>query len=406
VRRRKAVCCIAYANYHTDARIKNYVDALLRNGYRVDVVALGDRGQHVPPGVRLYLLMRKVWSDNPLWYAAAQLAFALAATLLVTALFVTRRYRVVHVHNMPNFLAFCALPVRLLGARTILDVHDTMPEAYATKFGLRLGHPLIAALRAEERASAAISDAVIATNVLHKEVLVRHGIPERKIEIVMNVANPRFFDVGGAPPARPPAGEVLLMYHGTIARRLGLDLIVEAFAGAADECPGLRLLVVGEGDFRDELEAMVASRGLADRVRLVPFVPVEDLAALLAGGHAGVVGNRAYTEEKENYMLPVKMLEYAAMEIPTLAPRLRTIETYFGDDGALFYRPDDAADLSRRMVEVCRDPARLDELRPGLRRFNETYSWAAMEDVYLALIRRLTGPDESPGADFPPETGL
>ena len=35
------ICMIAYANYFTDARIKNYVDALLKNGYQVDVFALG-----------------------------------------------------------------------------------------------------------------------------------------------------------------------------------------------------------------------------------------------------------------------------------------------------------------------------------------------------------------------------
>lgn len=387
-RKPPAVCCVAYANYHTDARIKNYVDALLRHGYRVDIVALGAKDQPVAEGARLYLLMRKLWSGNPLLYAVAQLTFALVASVVVTALFVRRRYRVVHVHNMPNFLAFCALPVRLFGARTILDVHDTMPEAYATKFGVDLGHPMIAALRLEERASAAVSDAVITTNELHKEVLVRHGVPEHKIEIVMNVANPSFFSASGG-RAAGRGDEVVLMYHGTIAARLGLDLIVEAFARAAAECPALRLLVVGEGDFRDELERLVREHRLEDRVRLVPFVPVEELTGLLAGGHAGVVGNRAYTEEKENYMLPVKMLEYAAMGIPTIAPRLRTIETYFDDDSAVFYRADDAGDLARRMVEVGRDPGVLDRLRPGLERFNERYNWAAMEEVYMGLVRRL-----------------
>lgn len=394
-RRKDAVCCIAYANYHTDARIKNYVDALLRHGYRVDVVALGDRDQPIPPGVRLYLPMRKVWSDNPVLYAVAQLGFAAIAAALVTWLHLRRRYRVVHVHNMPNFLAFSALIPRLTGARTILDVHDTMPEHYATKFDLRLSHPLIAALRVEERLSARVSDAVIATNELHADVLVAHGIPREKIDIVMNVANPTFF--GGSPaagqPPSPARREVLLMYHGTIAERLGLDLIVDAFAGAAAECDTLRLLIVGEGDFRDELERRVEGHGLGDRVELMPFVPVEKLRDLLSGGDAGVVGNRAFTEEKQNFMLPVKMLEYAAMGIPTIAPRLRAIESYFDSDSALFYAADDVDDLRRRMVEVGRDPGALASLRPGLRRFNDRYSWPAMEEVYMGLIGRLTGPE-------------
>src|SRR5205085_9545122 len=118
-----------------DARIKNYVDALLTDNYSVDVFALGGAVSEVP-GLRVVSLMSKVASDRALPYALSQVWFVLKALLAVTANALRRRYAIVHVHNMPNFLVIAALPARLLGARVILDIHDTMPEAYATKFDL------------------------------------------------------------------------------------------------------------------------------------------------------------------------------------------------------------------------------------------------------------------------------
>jgi hypothetical protein len=41
---------------------------------------------------------------------------------------------VVQAHNLPDFLVFAALVPKLLGARLILDLHDLMPEFYASRF--------------------------------------------------------------------------------------------------------------------------------------------------------------------------------------------------------------------------------------------------------------------------------
>src|SRR5439155_3543603 len=158
-------------------------EALLRRGYAVDVFALGGQGRVAQPGLRVFSVMRKYWGDSPLRYVIAQLWFASCAALLVGWHSLRRRYCLVHVHNMPDFLVFSAVIAKGTGARVILDVHDTMPEAYATKFDLPLRHPLIALLRWEERLSARFADQVITTNDLHKAVLRRHGIGAGKVEV-------------------------------------------------------------------------------------------------------------------------------------------------------------------------------------------------------------------------------
>jgi glycosyltransferase involved in cell wall biosynthesis len=244
----------------------------------------------------------------------------------------------------------------------------------------------VRALRREEVLSARFADRVIATNTLHETILAEHGIPARKIDIIMNVGNEDIFKPAETPSADRP---LTLAYHGTIAERLGLDLIVRALAVARNDCPDVRLILIGEGDFLPEVRALVRELGLDDAVDFVPFVAVEELPSYLARADVGVVGNRAYTEQKRNYMLPVKMLEYAAMEIPTIAPRLRAIRAYFDDESAFFYQPDDVDDMARQIVRACRDRDLLAETKPHLRRFNKRYNWAAMEREYMSIVSGL-----------------
>ena len=47
----------------------------------------------------------------------------------------TRRYDLVHVHNMPDILVFAALVPKVFGAKVVLDLHD--PDAGADDDDLR-----------------------------------------------------------------------------------------------------------------------------------------------------------------------------------------------------------------------------------------------------------------------------
>jgi glycosyltransferase involved in cell wall biosynthesis len=377
---------VAYADYATDARIKNYVGALVRAGYEVDVFALGTGGHPARTGVRVHCLHPRMYRQGTMPFLVSQLWFLLRVTLAVSLCAPGRRYRLVHVHNMPDFLVFATPIARLFGAGVILDVHDTMPEAYATKQELPLHHPVVRLLVWEERLSAALADMVITTNELHKQALVGHGIRSEKIQIIMNVADPEVFRPLGA---RPSGESLTLGYHGTVAKRLGIDTILRAVNLAKATCPGLRLKLIGDGEFMPEVKRLVAELELSQVVQMRGWVPVEQLPTELAEVDLGVIGNTLETEQRQNWMLPVKMLECAALGVPSIAPRLRVIAHYFDDSNALFYTPDSASDLARCIVEVYGRRERLQELKAGLQRFNERYHWAAMEQEYLRMVRQL-----------------
>jgi glycosyltransferase involved in cell wall biosynthesis len=379
----KTACMVAYANYFTDARIKNYVHSLIKRGYKVDVFALGKSDGSGQSGVRMFSIMEKYWGDSAIAYALSQVCFLVLAALYVGMNFLTRRYSFVHVHNIPNFLVFTAIVPKLFGAKVILDIHDTMPECYATKFDCSLDHPVISLLRCEERLSAAFADFIITTNEWHKKVLCSHGLDADKIGIIMNVGNESIFH----PVSRKRRGEELtIVYHGTIAERLGIDLIVKAVVMASATCPRIKLLLIGEGDYLEEVGRLVSEMNAYDRVRMMGFVPVERLPEHLSQADVGIIGNRLYTEAKQNYMLPVKMLEYSAMEIPTVAPSLRAIRHYFDDGAAIFYEPDDLKDMAQRLIDIYMDREIISRVKEKLNHFNKIYNWKNMEDEYITIL--------------------
>jgi glycosyltransferase involved in cell wall biosynthesis len=379
-------CMVSHSAYFADARIKNYVGTLLREGYEIDVFALGDDDSEA--GVNFTRVQDRYYGENPLRFIASYLSFFIKAFCLVTSGFMKKKYRFIHVHNMPNFMVFVATIPRMLGAKVILDVHDTMPEHYATKYELELRHPLIKCLKAEELLSGTFADLIITTNDLHKITLLSRGHNEKKIAVIMNLANERiFFPRQGVRNHSANTSNLTLVYHGTIARRLGIDLILEAIYQLHEECPDLRLILIGDGEFMPQVKSLIHNYGIYDRVTVTGSVPVEEVPKYLAPADLGIIGNRRYTELQQNWMLPVKMLEYAALEMPTIAPRLRIIEWYFDDTNAIFYDPDNVEELAKCIKEVYYNKMQIESFKPGLRRFNQLYSWKIMEKIYLDLIR-------------------
>lgn len=69
----------------------------------------------------------------------------------------------------------------------------------------------------------------------------------------------------------PPADGKLILAAGRLVKEKGFDLALRAFARLDDK--DARLVIVGEGERRSELEALAVELGVADRVRLPGYVP-------------------------------------------------------------------------------------------------------------------------------------
>jgi glycosyltransferase involved in cell wall biosynthesis len=383
------ICMVAYTDYAGDTRIRREAEALVARGDTVDLVCpLTDslRGKTSLDDVNLHFARSfQYGGSGPIRYLLRYAAFLFAAARRVGRLQRRQPIDVVQVHTMPDFLVFAAWPAKRRGARVILDVHDLVPELYESKFGLRETHPIIRLLTWVERRSIAFADAAIAVHRPHRDALVRHGSPPEKLVEVMNTPDLRLV---GQPRTEAEIDQSLLVYHGTVSKRHGLETAVRALALARNEEPNLSLFIAGEGDDLDRIERLVDELGLEDAVTVRRgFSLLEELLPTLrrAGGAVIPLIPDSFTR----YMLPVKLLEYAAMHIPVIVTRTPTIEAYFDDASVMFAEPEDPGALARLMVELYRDPGRKRSLVSGAAEVIAQHSWEQERRRYLGIVDQL-----------------
>jgi hypothetical protein len=99
--------------------------------------------------------------------------------------------KLIHVNTMPDFMVLCALWPRVVHRLpVILDIHDTMPEIFAEKFGVGSNHWKIRFLRWQEVMSTRFATAVVTSEHTKAALLARHGVRAEKITVLLNLPDP------------------------------------------------------------------------------------------------------------------------------------------------------------------------------------------------------------------------
>jgi glycosyltransferase involved in cell wall biosynthesis len=374
----KKICMVAYTNYLNDARPRREAETLVRRGDHVDFIALGEKDRpsfEIVQGVNVFRVKQLRYRGGGfLKYGFSYFRFLCASTMKLLRLHLKQRYDVIYVHTMPDLLVLVAMIPKMFGARVILNIHDMMPEMYMSKFGLSEKHPLILILAKQEQFSIWLADKAICVHHPHRDVLVRRGTPPGKLTVLPNVPDPLVFRRENT--STPVVDEFRIVYHGTIAKRLGLDLAVKAFQKAAAACPRARLEIYGDGDAGD---------GMGDRIYFSKkLFRVESIAEMIQGASLGLIPNRR--DVATDYMLPVKLLEYVHLGIPVIAPRLKAIQYYFSEDQVAYYEPGDVDELASCICRIYADPEKRNELARNSASFAKEFHWDQLKEELYKVV--------------------
>lgn len=398
------LCMLVHGPYpHSEPRVAREARAALDAGFEVDIVAMrypGEPKEADIDGARVYRLphlrtRRRRWAALLYEYGG----FTSFAVARVAALQRRRRYAVIQVHNPPDFLAVAALLPKLAGAKVILDIHDFAPDLYAMRREGRRGAAAVErALRLIESAAVRLADAVVTVHEPYRRELLKRGVPDRKIVVVLNALDERLM------PAEAPAptnGAFRILYHGTVTWHYGIELVVDAVAALGDDVPGARLEIYGDGDAVPAVRARAVERGIADRVSVSGRVlPQDEVLRIVNGASVGVVAQLPI--ERNKVALPTKLLEYVALGVPVVAPDVPAITQSFSDAELRFFHGGDAASLADAIRAVATDPeAARGRALAALERYRVEYRWPIYARRYGDLLERLAGIRRIEAADEP-----
>ena len=380
---------IAYAFYDTDTRMMQYASALVERGDTVDVLALRMEGQsafEVLNGVNVYRIQaRRVTEKGSFSYLLKILRFLLLSGYILTKRHLSKRYDVIHVHSVPDFLVFAALPIRLMGARVILDIHDILPEFYASKFGVRRNSLVFKALLLTERVSAAFSDHVILPNHLWEERLVSRSVRPGKCTVFINYPDPKMF---ARRPKKSSNSKFIILYPGSLNKHQGVDLAIRAFAQVAGQMPGAEFHIYGDGPEKPALVSLATEIGLTDQLVIHGMVPTAEIANVMANADLGVVPKRA-SSEFGNEAASTKIMEFMSLGVPLIVSRTKVDQYYHDSSQVRFFESENVTELAGAMLELWKNSGLRRELVAGATKYVELNSWSQKKFEYLQLVDNL-----------------
>lgn len=400
--RRRPIAMLTHSYYEEDPRVRREAEALARAGWSVDVIALrrpGDLAAEIIDGVSVRRLgVQRHQGAGIGTYLAEYLAFLVRGGWALTRAHVRRRYGLVQVHTLPDFLVFAALPLRITGVPVLVDLHEAMPEFYRSRFGRgRASRLAYRALGVQERLSTGFASAVVTVNEALGDRLVGLGVPSSKLTIVPNAPELERFDASSH-RARSfmEDGTLRLVYAGALSPVYELDVLLQAIARIRAQRTELPVCLELYGRDFDEvpLRSLARELGLSERVTFHGRVPIDAVPAAIAAADVGVAPTRQ--TDFTDYSLSTKAFEYAAMGRPVVASRLPMVERTFGED-VVTYRPGDSDDLASAILRIVDDAP--DREARVARAFDRVrgLGWEQTSASYLALVERLALRDRRRG---------
>jgi glycosyltransferase involved in cell wall biosynthesis len=392
----KRMAVVLFSTFPGDPRPRRAAETFAHAGMNVEVICLMDEGspkRDTFNGIEIDRIAIKKIRNSKSWYVFQYSLFILISFAKLAARSLTRRYHVVHVHNMPDVLVLAALVPKLFGAKVILDLHDPMPELMMAIFNLRRESPAVRLMARLEKWSIAFADLALTVNRTFEELFVSRSCSASKIRVVMNSPDERIFQYSPARISNRRAGDMdapfVIMYHGTLVERNGIDLAVEALIKLRQSVPAAELRIYGpRTPFLDQVMLTVSEKGLEKAVHYLGARRLEELVQAIAECDVGVIPNKRSIFTELN--TPVRIFEYLALGKPVVAPRTPGILDYFNDDALVFFELGNADDLALKLSHVFFHPEEaLDVVKRG-QKVCLAHAWhkesRKLENVVVGLL--------------------
>jgi glycosyltransferase involved in cell wall biosynthesis len=271
---------------------------------------------------------------------------------------------------------------RALGIAYVLELNAPLADEAARYRGLRD----VETWRSRERAILNAADAVVAVSSGVRAYAIQCGVAPTQVVVVHNgVDVDRFESVSGEPVRRRHRLGLaqVVGFVGSLKPWHGVDLLLRAAAGLDQ---AVRILIVGDGPQRAEVEALAGSLHIDDRVVLTGALPYHAIPEYLA---AMTVGAAPYRGQEDFYFSPLKVAEYLAAGLPIVGTRQGDLPKLVGEAG-LLVTPNDVSQLREALHRVLSDHPMRQRMQRAARRRARAMTWneaAARVETVLASAR-------------------
>jgi glycosyltransferase involved in cell wall biosynthesis len=142
-----------------------------------------------------------------------------------------------------------------------------------------------------------------------------------------------------------------LFTHGSVLKRYSIDTAIRALPLLTPRIRGLEFQILGQGEYRPELERLSLALGVENHIRFLEPVPYEAVPPYIEGADVCLLLTGV------PWLSPNKVFEYAAMKKPIIAARSAFLNTVF-EEGAIFiFQPGDVEEFASVVLHLYNDRA-------------------------------------------------
>jgi glycosyltransferase involved in cell wall biosynthesis len=385
------VCMYVVGTARTDARVMRAATTLVEAGFAVTIVDVeSERTRPVEEeirGIRMKHLIRPGWCVSTRfkpWFLVKVAQMVIYSTLQL----LHSPADIYHAHEERALLA-SYIVARLRGKPLIFDAHE-LPLSEASVRRWRRLHALSTRILAwiVPRCAGVIT----VSPPIAQEIRRRYRAPE--VTLVRNVPTYRSVvrtdrlrhHLGLSPDVR------LALYQGGLQPNRGLDRLIRAAPFLA---PDIVIVLMGKAAkaTQAQLEALIASEGFADRVKILPPVPYEELLDWTASADIGLNVLPPDYSLSIRWCLPNKLFEYLMAGLPVLSSPLDAvvdvIKTY--DVGAIVSSLA-PADIGAAINTMLADHSALTRMRRNaLDAAQQEFCWEKERGQLIHLYHEILG---------------
>ncbi len=387
----KRICMVCQSYYLRDPRVRREAEALVEVGFDVDVITLRDKGEpsmERVSGVDIFRLplMRK--RGNIIRYLFEYFYFFILSSFFLSYLYLKRRYNLIQIHTMPDFLVFSAVIPKILGVKVILDVHEPMPELFMSKYKVDRNNFLIKLIGIQEKISFCFPDRLITVHEpLRKLFIERDKIRGDKIDVVLNVPDIKIFRDRQLKQTDKLDNHFVLVYPGTVAERYGLDIAIRGIDLLRNKIPRLELWIIGEGEHLPYLKDLVAKLNLENYIEFYGPAPLTQIPDFLTKANVGISTHKQ--DPLGDLCFSGKIIEFLAMDLPVVVSRTKTFQYYFDENMLFFFIPEDISDFAEKVLTVYENPSLAKKKVENARKYIQSLNWNIQKREYIRLVELL-----------------
>jgi len=378
-----------------DGRVEREARSLIGDGHKVFLMARRGQGQlveEIVDGVHVIRVplpfqRKKAIADFTYFFFQRYLVF-------FRILRACRKHRIqaLHVHDLCYALA-TTLAGKILHLPVIFDMHEHYTAMLQMSFEAKVYRKfkpfafiLLAFLRIEERFACRWAKKVIVVADEHIPRIESLGVTGENIVVVTNTEDTdyfRAFPIDGS-LVEKYQGDFVILYVGGFSPHRGLETAVHAMPSVLQQIPNARLLLVGDGATRLELEQMVRDSGLDEKVTFTGFQPFEKVPTYIHLSSVCLIPHIS-TPHIETTM-PNKIFQFMILARTVVVSSTRPMMRVVNDaECGLIFKERNEQSLAEIIIQLEDEDLRQRLGENGRRAVEDRYNWQKTVQALLSL---------------------